>query len=166
MRCTKIHFLWLTFVSEDLPRFFSRGDKMRLGNWRVGFVVPCIAVISFFTPSNVTSLSTEELGVALGLPQTEKASSTSCASASNTDDRDSPQGNILIIIHHSFILNTPCFVANTCIITQNSKTYSNGGKLQREGVFISNEIQPVTEIRSDIILYWRIEFWRKLIILV
>ena len=30
-----------------------------------------------------------------------------------------------------------------------------------EGEFTRNEIQPVTEIGTDIILYWRIEFWCK-----
>ena len=41
-------------------------------------------------------LFAEELGTALGLPQAEKASSASCASASTTDDRDSPQGKDIL----------------------------------------------------------------------
>ena len=79
-------------MSEDFPRFCHEMTKciLTVDGW--DFVVPCIAIISLFTSSNVTSLSTEELGVALGLPQTEKASSASCASASTTDDRDSPSG--------------------------------------------------------------------------
>ena len=94
--------------------------------------------------TQVTSLYAEELGVALGLPQTEKASSASCASASTTDDRDSPQGNRIIIIHHTYFFFTVVF------------PYYNS-KFQKIlfDLFTSNEIQP------DIILYWRIEFWCK-----
>ena len=36
--------------------------------------------------------------------------------------------------------------------------------LDLEGVFPHKEIQPVTEIPSDIILYWRIEFQSKWVI--
>ena len=31
--------------------------------------------------------------------------------------------------------------------------------LRNQGVFTLNEIQPVIEIRTEIILYWRIKFW-------